>query len=73
VTTLTDKEKKSLHGLWQKTGGKAFEPVHRHPAIVKLIDSGCMKWVDARCGFERMKDAMLAWTDAGAEAMRNFK
>lgn len=60
--------------LWDHTGGKAWEP--REPAsplVLGLIEAGYARRVDGRCGFEKIKDAMLAWTDAGRMAALGLK
>lgn len=60
----------SLRRLYEITGGKAWEPPEpNHPKVVALIDAGYVRRVDGRCGFERFKDSMLAWTDAGRAAI----
>jgi hypothetical protein len=51
--------------LYRRTNGGAWEPRDpNHPAILELITSGYLRRVDGRCGFERFKDSMCAWTDA---------
>lgn len=55
---------------WQRTGGKAWEPPcgTNHPAIQKLVKAGYVRITDGRCMFERMKDVMCVWTEAGKRA-----
>lgn len=56
--------------LWERSKGKAFEPVqHDSKGVLWLIENGFMKRVDGRCGFEAFKDSMLAWTPAGRAAL----
>ena len=55
---------KQLATLWEKTGGKAWEPRDRcHPFIGMLIDGGWVKYCAMRCGFEAF-DTGVNWTDA---------
>lgn len=52
----------------QKLCAKAWEPKDpNHPAIVELISKGMYERVDARCGFERLKDAMVRPTCLGLQ------
>lgn len=58
-----------LQRLYTATGGKAWEPKDvTGPGCKRLVEEGFAKFVDARCGFERMKDAMLSWTPSGHAA-----
>ena len=50
--------------LWDRSKGKAWEIQDaRAPQLETLISAGWVKKVDGRCGFELLKDAMLAWTE----------
>lgn len=68
---VTDKDREHLAILYEKTGGKAWEPpAPNFPWLVRMIEAGYLRRCDMRCGFEAMKDAGITWTDAGHEAMR---
>lgn len=55
--------------LFAATDGKSFEPRDPgSPKVAELIEAGYVRRVDGRCGFERFKDSMLVWTDAGKAA-----
>lgn len=61
--------------LWSRTGAKgifAWEPPGgtRHVQIVELVERGFVKIVDGRCMFERIKDSMVKFTDAGRLALQ---
>lgn len=60
-----------LKKLFERSGGKGWEPPcgAKDPNITELVRRGYLKIVDGRCGFERMKDAMVIWTDAGRSAL----
>jgi hypothetical protein len=59
-----------IRKLWGLTKGKSWEPPNpRSQFVEKLIQGGWVKRVDGICGFERFKDSMLAWTDAGRAAL----
>jgi hypothetical protein len=61
---------RGLRTLWEKTGGRAWEPpAPGYPWIVRMIEAGFVRRVDMRCGFEAMKDAGLAFTDAGRRVL----
>lgn len=70
---LVDKDKfeKLLRECWRRSGGKAWEPsrIKGHPFFDWATEAGYLKVVDGRCGFEKIKDAMVSWTDAGRIAM----
>jgi len=63
---LTKQVKNFLPTLWEKTGGKAWEPPkgRDHPFIATLVNAGYLKHCVMRCGFEAM-DTGVAWTEAG--------
>lgn len=68
--TISDYDRRNLNEMWRRTKGEAWEPQNpRHELLERLIAAGYIKRVDGRCGFERFKDAMIAWTDAGRAAM----
>lgn len=59
----------SVRKLYLRTEGKAFEPRDPSaPTVGRLIDEGYVRRVDGRVGFERLKDAMLTWTQAAHAA-----
>lgn len=63
-------DREALEKLWNATGGKAWEPPDpQHPKVLELLAAGYVRRVDGRCGFERFKDSMLTWTDAGRAAL----
>lgn len=67
---LTESERQQLHKVWLRTKGQAWEPPNpRHEMITRLVSEGYLKRVDGRFLFERFKDSMLDWTDAGRQAM----
>lgn len=67
---LTEKQFAALRRAYRESGGKAYEPRNITGPSVKLaIAAGYVRLVDGRCGFERLKDAMLDWTDAGRKAL----
>lgn len=56
--------------LWDKTGGVSFEPLDPSaPQVDALIAAGWVRRCDGRCGFELLRDAMLAWTDTAKDVM----
>lgn len=55
--------------LWVRTMGKGWEPPDpQHPLIVDLVENGFLRRTDGRCGFERIRGACVAWTEAGKAA-----
>ncbi len=72
---ISDDDLKTLCAIHRKTGGRDFEPTQpNHPFVLRMIDAGLMERRDGRCMFERIRDAFLAFTEAGyrtvAEASR---
>lgn len=60
--------------LWDRSQGQAWEPPNpEHPSVLKLIEDGWLRRTDGRCGFERFKDSMLAWTPAARAALQRAK
>jgi hypothetical protein len=67
---ISDGEREKLYEVWKLTKGEAWEPPNpRTPVIDRLVGAGYLKRTDGRIGFERIRDGMLAWTDAGRQAM----
>lgn len=55
----------AIRALWLKTNGSPWEPPNPNDKrVTALIAGGWLRRVDGRCGFEAMKDSMLAFTDA---------
>lgn len=70
MAKLTDKDLAALRTLWARTKGEAWEPPDpNYPWLVAMIDEGFIRRVDGRCGFEKFKDSMIAWTEAGRTAL----
>lgn len=64
----------SLRKLFERTGGKAWEPpTPNYPWIVKMIEAGYLRRCDMRCGFEAFKDAGLTFTDAGRRMLALYE
>lgn len=67
---LSEQDREQLHKVWKLTAGQAWEPRDpRLPVIEKMVTEGYFRRVDGRVGFERIKNGMLCWTDAGRQAM----
>ncbi|MGY3581900.1 hypothetical protein ACVIGB_000028 [Bradyrhizobium sp. USDA 4341] len=67
---MTDRERVQLYEVWKLTKGESWEPPNpRTPVIDRLVGAGYLRRTDGRIGFERIRDGMLAWTDAGRQAM----
>ena len=67
---ISDCDRRCLVKMWKGTKGEAWEPGNpKHELFDRLIAAGYLKRVDGRCGFERFKESMIAWTNAGREAM----
>lgn len=68
---LTDKELSTLKECWKRSPNKGWEPKGgaNTPYIKKFVEAGFLKVADGRCGFEKIKDAMVTWTEAGRKAM----
>lgn len=47
-------------------------PSPKHAIFDELVEAGLMRRTDARCGFERMRDAWIKPTDAGVRARRTL-
>ena len=76
---LTPRRLKSWHGIWKRSHGKAWEPPGSavvgsaaHASIEGAIKAGLVRRVDGRCGFELIRDAMVAWTEVGAMLMEKL-
>lgn len=68
MSELNTREMATLRQLWDGTKGKAWEPGKLAATDARFdpyVRAGYLKRVDGRCGFERFKDSMLAWTEAG--------
>jgi hypothetical protein len=62
--------RKALRKLYGLTAGRSWEPPDPNQAMVlRLIAQGYIRRTDGRCGFERLKDAMVTWTEAGHMAL----
>jgi hypothetical protein len=68
---LSEKQMEVLRECWRRSPGKAWEPQGgtATPLIRKFIEAGYLRAVDGRCGFEKFKDSMVTWTEAGKAAM----
>ena len=65
--------RESLHKLWVRTGGKAWEPPNpRDPMVERLVASGYVRRCRMRFLFEAMGEVGLAWTDAGRAVMEGM-
>lgn len=61
---------KLLRQLFVKTEGRGWAPPDpSHPLILAAVEQGFLRRVDGRCGFERLRDACVAWTPAGRHAV----
>lgn len=72
--SMSAKDIRMLTAIFEKSGGSPWEPKdYRHPFILSAIDAGYLKRVDGRFGFERFKDSLLTFTDAGRLAIERAK
>lgn len=69
---LTERELSVLRTCFERFGAKGWEPRGgtNTPIIRKFVETGYLKIIDGRCGFERLKDAMVTFTEAGRTALR---
>lgn len=66
---LSERAQRLLPTLWEKTGGKAWEPPRRdNPVLNELVSAGYLKHCTLRFFFEAF-DTGITWTDAGRKAM----
>lgn len=68
---LSEKQMEVLRECWRRSPGKAWEPNGgiKTPLIQSFIEAGYLRTADGRCGFEKFKDSMVMWTEAGKAAM----
>lgn len=68
---LSERDMATLRECWRRSPGKAWEPNGGTSSniIRRFVDAGYLRIVDGRCGFERFKDAMVTWTEAGRSAL----
>jgi hypothetical protein len=67
---ISDEDLEVLRAVHRKAEGRPFEPPQpRHPFVLRMIEAGMLERRDGRFMFERMKDAFLAFTDAGHAAV----
>lgn len=65
---------KSLANAYEKLEGKSWEPPDMNHLVIQWgIRNGYLQVCDAICGYERIKDCMVRWTDAGRSAIVAFK
>lgn len=65
----TEKMSGYMARLWDRTGGKAWEPPNtKHEIIEWGVANGYLRRVDGRCMFERFKDSHVTWTEAAKVA-----
>lgn len=72
VSKMIDLKILSLKRVWIKSGGKSFvpqqrmqwnnNPYYQHPMIEKWITADLLVRIDARCGFESIKNEAVNWT-----------
>nr|WP_312970655.1 hypothetical protein [Brucella intermedia] len=69
---LTEREMSVLRTCFEQFGAKGWEPRGgtNTPIIRKFVETGYLKVIDGRCGFERLKDAMVTFTEAGRQALK---
>lgn len=67
---LTGEDEAVLRKAFVHSGGRAWEPANpAHSFFDRAIHAGYLRRVDGRFGFERFKDSMVDWTDAGRAAI----
>lgn len=58
---------------WTRGFVNGWEPPQINaPPIVWAVKEGYLRVTDSRCGFERIKDNFVVWTDAGKRAMESM-
>jgi hypothetical protein len=74
MTKLTEKEISVLKQCFIRSKGEAWEPPSGTNTnfFDKCVTTGYLKVVDGRCGFELLKNAMVAWTEAGKIAIQSL-
>jgi hypothetical protein len=66
AAATTTKDLEHLAIVFEKTGGKAWEPPSpQFPWIERMVAAGFLRRCDMRCGFEAFKATGLTFTDAG--------
>lgn len=71
MADLTDAEFEIVKKCWRHSPAQAWEPRGgtRTPNIRRLVEAGYLRVVDGICGFERLKDAMVTWTEPARRLM----
>lgn len=69
LTTLQLARLKRLYEAYPQ-GWQPQDPYR--PIFDVAIEGGFLRRVDGRCGFERIKDTHVAWTQAGALALQAY-